>query len=156
MHGCPCGFYGDTTRECRCTPAIIQRYLAKISGPLLDRIDLQVEVPRVPLSELGADAAVSESSAVVRERVIAARSRQTQRAGRPNAALGNREVLRDCALAATDRQLLECALDRLGLSARGYHRILRVARTIADLAGENRIGTTHLMEAIQYRRALPK
>jgi len=152
MNPCPCGYAGDPSGRCACTPDAIRRYRARISGPLLDRIDLQVEVPRVPLAELGAEGVAGESSAIVRARVVVARDRQVGRAGKPNAALNNREVQRDCALAASDRNLLERSLDRLGLSARAYHRILRVARTIADLAGADRIGTVHLTEAIQYRR----
>ena len=154
MNPCPCGYAGDPSGRCTCTPEAVRRYRARVSGPLLDRIDMQIAVPRVALSELGADTAAGESSASVRERVIAARERQIERAGKPNAALGNREVLRDCALTANDRRLLERALDQLGLSARAYHRILRVARTIADLAGREAILTAHLTEAIQYRRAL--
>jgi len=154
MNPCPCGYAGDPSGRCACTPEAVRRYRARISAPLLDRIDLQVEVPRVPLAELGSTAASGESSAVVRARVIAARERQDRRAGRPNAALDNREVQRDCALNSADRNLLERSLDRLGLSARAYHRILRVARTIADLAGEVAIRTPHLGEAIQYRRVL--
>ena len=152
MNPCPCGYAGDPSGRCACTPEAVRRYRARISGPLLDRIDLQVEVPRVPLAELGGAAPGGESSATVRERVIAARSRQMLRAGKPNAALGSRELRRDCALSAGDRGLLERALDKLGLSARAYHRILRVARTIADLDGSEAITTPHLMEAIQYRR----
>jgi magnesium chelatase family protein len=136
MNPCPCGYAGDA------------------SGPLLDRIDLQITVPRVPLVELGEAPAASESSSTVRARVIAARECQLRRAGKANAALSNREVLRDCALGASDRQLLERALDRLGLSARAYHRILRVARSIADLDASTGVCTPHLLEAIQYRRAL--
>jgi magnesium chelatase family protein len=154
MNPCPCGYATDSSGRCSCTPDAVRRYRARVSGPLLDRIDLQIEVPRVPLADLGGAGAPGESSAIVRERVIVARERQLRRAGRPNAALGNREVHRDCALESGDRQLLEAALDRLGLSARAYHRILRVARTIADLAGEPAIHTRHLTEAIQYRRAL--
>jgi magnesium chelatase family protein len=154
MNPCPCGYAGDPSGRCGCTPETVRRYRARVSGPLLDRIDLQIVVPRVPLAELGDSSAAGEPSASVRDRVITARSRQLQRAGKPNAALGNREVLRDCALSAHDRALLERALDKLGLSARAYHRILRVARTIADLAGNDAITTPHLMEAIQYRRAL--
>jgi magnesium chelatase family protein len=152
MNPCPCGYAGDPSGRCACTPEAIRRYRARISGPLLDRIDLQVEVPRVPLAELGADGAAGESSATVRARVVVARDRQLDRAGKPNATLNNREVQRDCALTPTDRNLLERSLDRLGLSARAYHRILRVARTIADLGDAERIGTPHLTEAIQYRR----
>ncbi len=154
MNPCPCGYAGDVSGRCSCTPEAVRRYRARVSGPLLDRIDLQIQVPRVPLTELGAAGAAGESSAVVRERVIAARERQQQRAGKPNAVLSNREAQRDCELTTSDRGLLERALDRLGLSARAYHRILRVARTIADLADSERIGTAHLSEAIQYRRAL--
>ena len=152
MNPCPCGYAGDASGRCACTPEAVRRYRARISGPLLDRIDLQVEVPRVALAELGAAGACGEASANVRTRVIAARDLQIQRAGKTNAALAHREVQRDCALSARDRALLERALDKLGLSARAYHRILRVARTIADLAGAERIETPHLSEAIQYRR----
>ena len=154
MNPCPCGYAGDPSGRCTCTPDAIRRYRSRVSGPLLDRIDLQIAVPRVSLVELGEATAGGESSASVRVRVVAARERQLQRAGKPNAALGNREVLRDCALTRSDRTLLERALDQLGLSARAYHRILRVARTIADLSSSDTIATAHLMEAIQYRRAL--
>ena len=152
MNPCPCGYAGDASGRCACTPEAIRRYRARISGPLLDRIDLQVEMPRVPLSELGDTVAAGESSSTVRDRVVAARARQLARAGKANAMLNNREVQRDCGLAAPDRHLLERSLDKLGLSARAYHRILRVARSIADLAGAERIATPHLTEAIQYRR----
>lgn len=154
MNPCPCGYAGDPSGRCACTPEQVRRYRARVSGPLLDRIDLQIAVPRVALVELGETAAGGESSAVVRERVVAARDRQLQRAGKANAQLSNREVARDCALAASDRALLERALDKLGLSARAYHRVLRVARSIADLDGAERVATAHLTEAIQYRRAL--
>ena len=130
------------------------RYQKRISGPLLDRIDLQIAVPRVALAELDGSAAPGESSAAVRTRVVAARACALSRTGKANAALNNREVLRDCALVASDRHLLERALDQLGLSARAYHRILRVARSIADLDASDAVQTPHLLEAIQYRRAL--
>jgi magnesium chelatase family protein len=154
MNPCPCGYAGDPSGRCTCTPDAVRRYRARISAPLLDRIDIQIEMPRVPLAELGAAGTAGECSAAVRARVTAARARQTERAGKPNAALSNRDMQRDCALVTRDRELLERLLDRLGLSARAYHRILRVARTIADLAGAERIDTPHLTEAIQYRRAL--
>ncbi|MBO9661655.1 YifB family Mg chelatase-like AAA ATPase [Dokdonella sp.] len=151
MNPCPCGYAGDPSGRCRCTPEAIARYRARISGPLLDRIDLKLDMPRVPHAELR-DAAGGESSAVVRERVGAARRLQLERAGKPNAWLSNREVERDCALSASEHGLLDRAVERLGLSARAYHRVLRVARTIADLAGSARIDATHLSEAIQHRR----
>ncbi|MEO8670376.1 MAG: YifB family Mg chelatase-like AAA ATPase [Tahibacter sp.] len=152
MNPCPCGYAGDPRGCCACTPDHVQRYRARISGPLLDRIDLQLEVPRVPMSEMNASAALGESSATVRSRVVAARARQLLRAGKANGALSNREVERDCSLSPRDRGLLERAVDRLGLSARAYHRLLRVARSIADLAGATDIESSHLAEAIQYRR----
>jgi magnesium chelatase family protein len=151
MNPCPCGYGGDPSGRCRCTPDAIARYRSRLSGPLLDRIDLKLEMPRVVQAELRSSAP-GESSATVRARVIAARARQLQRAGKPNAWLGNRELERDCALDASLHALLDRAVERLGLSARAYHRVLRVARTIADLAGETRIDALHLSEAIQYRR----
>ena len=123
MNPCPCGYAGDPGGRCLCTPETIRRYRARVSGPLLDRIDLQIAMPRVALAELSGASPPGETSASVRARVIVARERQLQRAAKPNAALSNREVLRDCALAASDRLLLERALDQLGLSARAYHRI---------------------------------
>ncbi|MDE2083554.1 MAG: YifB family Mg chelatase-like AAA ATPase [Xanthomonadaceae bacterium] len=154
MNPCPCGYAGDPSGRCACTPEQVRRYRARVSGPLLDRIDLQIAVPRVALADLSEVAPPGESSAVLRGRVSAARDRQLARAGKANAQLSNREVARDCALAPSDRALLERALDKLGLSARAYHRVLRVARTIADLDGSERVATAHLTEAIQYRRAL--
>ncbi|MGH8171656.1 MAG: YifB family Mg chelatase-like AAA ATPase [Rhodanobacteraceae bacterium] len=151
MNPCPCGYAGDASGRCRCTPDAIARYRTRISGPLLDRIDLKLEVPRVPQNELR-DAAPGESSATVRERVIAARERQLARAGKVNAALGNREAERDCAIDPRSHALLDRSIERLGLSARAYHRVLRVARTIADLEGCARIEMRHLLESIQYRR----
>jgi magnesium chelatase family protein len=127
------------------------RYRRKISGPLLDRIDLQVEVPDVPQEEL-AGAAAGECSEVIRARVAAARERQLKRQDRPNATLATRDVDRYCAPDAPGATLLKQAISRLGLSARGYHRVLKVARTIADLAGDPAIAAAHIAEAIQYRR----
>ncbi|MGB8376945.1 MAG: YifB family Mg chelatase-like AAA ATPase, partial [Rhodanobacteraceae bacterium] len=151
MNPCPCGYAGDPSGRCRCTTDGIARYRARLSGPLLDRIDLKMEVARVPHADLRA-APAGESSDTVRARVIAARNRQIRRAGKPNAWLGNRETERDCALSARDQSLLDRAVERLGLSARAYHRILRVARSIADLDASVAVGTSHLSEAIQYRR----
>jgi magnesium chelatase family protein len=134
---------------------MLERYRARVSGPLLDRIDLHVEVPRVAIATLGEDMAGEEPSAAVRRRVVAARELQRARfAGRPfavNAHVPGREVRRWCRIDERGRRLLEAASDRLGLSARAYTRILRVARTIADLAGEREMTTSHLAEAIQYR-----
>ncbi|MEP6938353.1 MAG: YifB family Mg chelatase-like AAA ATPase [Rudaea sp.] len=152
MNPCPCGYAGDASGRCTCTPEAVRRYRSRVSGPLLDRIDMLVEVPRIALAELARANAGAESSAIVRERVVAARALQTARAQKPNAALLHHEVQRHCALSSGDRALLERALDRLGLSARAYQRILRVARTIADLASSDEIRTAHLAEAIQFRR----
>jgi magnesium chelatase family protein len=155
MNPCVCGWLGDASDQCRCTPPVIDRYRARVSGPLLDRIDLHVEVPRVAVASLAEEVAGEELSAAVRARVVAARARQQARfAGRPfaiNAHIPGREVRRWCRIDAKGRRLLEVASDRLGLSARAYTRILRVARTIADLTGEDDITTSHLAEAIQYR-----
>jgi len=151
MNPCPCGYAGDASGRCRCTPEAIARYRSRVSGPLLDRIDLKLEMPRVAHAELRGSA-TGESSAIVRTRVIAARDRQLARAGKVNAVLSNREAERDCSLDGHAQALLDRAIERLGLSARAYHRVLRVARTIADLHGRGRIDLSDLSEAIQYRR----
>ena len=153
MNPCPCGYRGDPKRACRCTPQQIARYRGRLSGPLLDRIDLIVEVQPVAITDL-ATAEQGESSAAVRARVLAARERQTSRpgrAGRLNAVLHGRSFDRLCALDEASRRLLERSAERLHLTARGFHRVLKVARTIADLAGEANIRTDHLAEALQYR-----
>jgi magnesium chelatase family protein len=150
MNPCPCGFLGDAERRCVCGQEQVRRYRARVSGPLVDRIDLHIEVPRLAHRVLRGDAP-EESSATVRVRVCAARERQLRRAGKPNSALGTREIERYCTLSEADHRLLEQALERLGLSPRAYHRILKVSRTIADLAGGETIRTPHLTEAISYR-----
>jgi magnesium chelatase family protein len=149
MNPCPCGFYGDPTRECRCTPAIIQRYLGKISGPLIDRIDIQIEVPAVPYKELRAGE-VTETSADMRTRVDRAREIQRTR-GATNSRMPSRLIRQQCALDATGERTLEMAMKRMSLSARAHDRILKVARTIADLDESASIAAKHIAEAIQYR-----
>ena len=149
MNPCPCGYLGDPSGRCRCTPDQVQRYRQRISGPLLDRIDLQVEVPRLPPQELQGDP--GEASVHVRKRVCAARAVQTVRQGDCNARLSGAALDHHCRLRAHEQQLLRQALERLQLSARAYHRILRVARTIADLDGAERIEGAHLGEALGYR-----
>ncbi len=154
MNPCPCGYHGDETGRCRCTPDQIHRYQDRISGPLLDRIDLQLWVAAISRDELMAPSHQAEGSATVRQRVVAARARQQRRQGCCNQALAGRALEQHCGLAETDRAMLAAALDRLRLSARAYHRILRVARTIADLAGSERIAQPHLLEALSYRAGL--
>ncbi|WP_374347280.1 YifB family Mg chelatase-like AAA ATPase [Chitinimonas sp.] len=153
MNPCPCGYRGHPNGRCRCTPDLVARYCGKLSGPLLDRIDLIIEVPAVAQSELAAPAA-GEPSAAVRARVALAHERQLQRQGKENAQLGSRELDQFAPLDNAGAKLMETAMHKLELSARAYHRILRVARTIADLAGSTHIGSPHLAEAIQYRRSL--
>jgi len=152
MNPCPCGYLGDPQGRCRCTAEQVARYRARISGPLLDRIDLQLEVPRLPAERLTAPGSPAEPSAAVRARVERARARQRQRAGCTNAALDTGALERHCPLDDHGRQLVTQAMHRLSLSARAYHRILKVARTIADLADSDAITVAHLGEAIGYRR----
>lgn len=153
MNPCPCGYHGHPSGRCRCTPDQIHRYRSKISGPLLDRIDLHVEVPSLPVNQLHADNRDKiESSRSVNQRVVVARQRQYARCDLANSQLDNRQVGHFCQLNKESRLLLEQAIIKLGLSARAYHRILKVARTIADLAEEDHIGLPHLTEAIAYRR----
>jgi magnesium chelatase family protein len=152
MNPCPCGWAGDPSGRCRCGLEAVRRYRSRISGPLLDRIDLQVEVPRLAPAELRLGQVPNESSATVRERVVAARDRMLARTGTPNARLDQAQTREACRLEAADEALLERAMDGLQLSARALHRILRVARTIADLDGSDAIRTPHLSEALGYRR----
>ncbi len=149
MNPCPCGFFGDSTRECRCTPGLIQRYLGKISGPLLDRIDIHVEVPAVPYKELRSNGA-TESSADMRARVERARAIQHAR-GFVNARMPSRLIRKQCALDDAGERTLEMAVRKMGLSARAHDRILKVARTIADLDESPNVSAKHLAEAVQYR-----
>jgi magnesium chelatase family protein len=149
MNPCQCGFYGDTTRECRCTPPMIQRYLGKISGPLLDRIDIHVEVPAVAFKELR-EGPAAESSADIRARVERARGRQQER-GFYNSRMPTRLIRKHCALNDAGERTLEMAVRRLGLSARAHDRILKVGRTIADLDGSDTVSAKHIAEAVQYR-----
>ncbi|WP_192631784.1 YifB family Mg chelatase-like AAA ATPase [Lysobacter sp. OAE881] len=153
MNPCPCGWAGDPSGRCRCSPDAVRRYRGRVSGPLLDRIDLHVEVARLPPAALRPDAPAGESTETVRARVVEARGRQHARAGKTNAVLDQPETAAACRLADADRLLLERAVDALQLSARSMHRIMRVARTIADLDGADVIGTAHLTEAISLRRA---
>jgi magnesium chelatase family protein len=154
MNPCPCGYYGDPTHECTCTIPQVQRYRSKISGPLMDRIDIHVEVPAVRYKELTAGDS-GEPSSVLRERINRARGIQSQRYKGSkihcNAQMTSRHIKRFCSIDSTSQGLLEMAIDKLGLSARAYTRILKVARTIADLAGEENISSSHISEAIQYR-----
>jgi magnesium chelatase family protein len=155
MNPCPCGHYGDPTHTCTCTPAAVHRYLSRISGPLLDRIDLQVPIQAVPFAELQ-KAEPGEPSASIRARVLAARAIQSERfAGEANihcnAQMTSRLLRKYCRLDETSQTMLEQAMTRLGLSARAYDRILKVSRTIADLEGSAGITANHLREAISYR-----
>lgn len=155
MNPCPCGHHGDSQRRCTCAPEAVRRYLARVSGPLLDRIDLHVEVPAVRYKELS-DRRAGEPSAAIRERVTRAREIQRERfAQRPglhaNAHMGARDLRDFCRIGEGGDALLRTAISRLGLSARAYHRVLKIARTIADLDGAAEIGTVHVSEAIQYR-----
>ena len=154
MNPCPCGHHGDPKKSCRCTEIQVQRYFAKVSGPLLDRIDLHIEVPHVPYDELSNQSA-GPSSADIRAKVVAARQIQNERFARTNthcnAAMNERQVQENCKTDADAGALLKHAVDSLGFSARSYGRILKVARTIADLEGSKAILADHVSEAIQYR-----
>ena len=153
MNPCPCGYLGHHNNKCRCTPDQVARYRGRISGPLLDRIDLHIEVPALREDELTA-AAMGEATAAIRERVERGRQRQLERQGKTNALLSGQEIDLHCATDASGLNLLKQAISRLDLSARAYHRILKVARSIADLAASTRIEPAHIAEAVQYRRHL--
>jgi len=161
MNPCPCGYFNDKSRECHCTPPLIQRYVAKISGPLLDRIDIHIEVPAVQYKELRGAAAI-ENSATIRARVLAARERQRARFASAssngvrekifsNAQMGTSQIRTHCELSPDAEKLLERAMVQQGLTARAHDRILKVARTIADLEAAESLTVPHIAEAIQYR-----
>nr|WP_228441244.1 ATP-binding protein [Novibacillus thermophilus] len=154
LHACPCGYFGSPADTCTCTPHQIQRYRSKLSGPLLDRIDIHIEVPKVDYQTL-MDTGPNESSETIRERVNRVHALQMQRYKREsfstNATMHPKAIRRYCQLTKPSRELLAQSFDTLGLSARAHDRILKVARTIADLEGAERIDTPHIAEAIQYR-----
>jgi magnesium chelatase family protein len=172
MNPCPCGYFNDKSRQCMCTPPMIQRYVSKVSGPLLDRIDIHIEVPAVQYKELRGGVA-AEGSAEIRARVLAARRRQHDRFNPPtdrinaertngtpkaasrkifsNSQMSTQQIRAYCELSTDAERLLERAMQQQGLSARAHDRILKVARTIADLAAEQNISVQHIAEAIQYR-----
>ena len=167
MNPCPCGYFNDKSRECMCTPPMIQRYVSKVSGPLLDRIDIHIEVPAVEYKELRGGQS-GECSAAIRERVIRARvvqrerfasavertrgsARAASRVVYANAQMSSPQIRTFCELNSDAERMLERAMQQQGLSARAHDRILKVARTVADLAGESEIGVRHIAEAIQYR-----
>ena len=153
MNPCPCGYLGDTSQRCQCTPVQIARYRNKISGPLLDRIDMHIEVPRISSDMLRKGAAGGEeSSATIAKRVNASLSQALNRQSHPNHLLPTSEIKQYCQITDDDHSLLEHAIEKLGLSHRAYHRILRVSRTIADMDGQTNILRHHLTEAISYRR----
>jgi magnesium chelatase family protein len=164
MNPCPCGYYGDPIKPCTCAPSTVTKYQKRISGPLLDRIDIHIEVPRVDYQKLSSDR-LGESSEAIRKRVQAARDRQTARFIIPdsrktkheasdivsNADMRVAEIRQFCKLDESGESLIRAAMGQMNLSARGYHRVLKLARTIADLAGSEQIQTIHLAEALQYR-----
>ncbi len=150
MNPCPCGFYGDPKRECRCSPNMITKYRNRVSGPLLDRIDIHIEVPAVKYKEMAGEA-TGETSEKIRQRVAGARTVQRERFGHANARLAPKEMKQHCRLDTDCQELLKMAMTELNLSARAYDRILKVSRTIADLAGSEQIQSDHISEAIQYR-----
>ena len=156
MNPCRCGYYGHPTKKCTCSPNDVKRYISKISGPMLDRIDIQIELPSLSYDELSASNEATETSETVRGRVIAARKFAAERMADAkgiycNAQLGAAEIRKYCVTDAAASALIKSAYERLGMSARGYDRIMRVARTIADIDGKEVIGATHIAEAIQYR-----
>jgi len=160
MNPCPCGYYGDTLKPCTCAPAVVTKYQKRISGPMLDRIDIHIEVPRVDYEKLSGDR-MRESSASIRARVQAARDIQNKRFSSNgssdiicNADMCVGKIRQFCKLQDEGQSLMRAAMSQMNLSARAYHRILKLARTIADLAGREEIQSAHLAEALQYRPKL--
>ena len=151
MNPCPCGYYLDRERECCCTADQVQRYQNKLSGPLLDRIDIRIDVKRVSVIELMQCTESAEGSAVIRQRVVKTRRRQLQRQNKLNSALSSREVQATCCLSALTEQYLNGAAEQLQLSARAYFRVLRLARTLADHQDKDEVSTTHLAQALVWR-----
>ena len=152
MNPCPCGYYGHASKPCRCSVETIQRYRDKISGPLMDRIDLIIDVPQLQEQDLTSDKR-PENSSVVRERVLRAHERQMQRQGKSNSALSVDDLEQLALIAAEAKLYLSKLMNDLNLSARSYHKLLRVARTCADLHADDVVETHHIVEAIQFRRA---
>jgi magnesium chelatase family protein len=154
MNPCKCGFHGDPLHQCLCTPHQIQSYRSRVSGPLMDRIDIHIEVPAIKFNEIASDVS-GEPSSSIRERVTRARSVQQERFKSDgiyaNAHMKPRHIRKYCKIDADSQRLMESAMNRLGLSARAFNRILKVSRTIADIEGSERIATEHISEAIQYR-----
>ena len=153
MNPCPCGYYGDSSSKCTCTEDQVKRYQGQTSGPLLDRIDLQVEVPPISILELQKTHSSSqENSATVQARVLNAWQKQTARQQCSNSQLNNAQVEIHCRLSDENENLLRLAIEKLDLSARAYHRVLKISRTIADLDKSEHIETGHIMEALSYRK----
>jgi len=154
MNPCPCGYYTDPKKNCRCTPTKIQKYLSKISGPLLDRIDIHLEVPSLEYSDI-TSGSIAESSQNIKQRIQNARDIQLKRFKTKkifcNAHMNHKQIQQDCSLDDESKKLLKMAMDELGFSARAHDKILKVSRTIADLSGEKNILPEHISEAIQYR-----
>jgi magnesium chelatase family protein len=152
MNPCPCGYWGDSNHNCRCTSDQVHRYQSKLSGPFLDRVDMHIEVPALSHQDLQETSESIETSAEVKQRVIQAQQRQKTRQKHCNAFLSNKEIETECRLTASDQKVLQKTMDKMHLSARAYHRILKLARTIADLETSENIQLHHLTESISYRK----